>query len=465
MTPQQENEDRPIAALLAPDILLMLEETPADIGVETEELHPANLADVAATLEPEKVRLLLRALPPERAADVLEYLPEELRTDVLEAMSSTQAAALVSEMTPDDRADAIEDLEETHAENILSQIPFAARGETERLLAYPPDSAGGLMTTEFVSVSEELPVEEALRIVRNAARAGRREAIYTVYATDATGRLRGVLSLRELLAAPEGARVSDLAWTDIVTVPATMDREEVAHITSKYDLVAVPVVDEAGRLLGVVTVDDVIDAMVEEQTEDVQMLGGVQPLEEPYFQAGFWDIARKRGGWLILLFLEEMFTGTVLRGYQQEMQAVLALTFFVPLIISSGGNSGSQSSTLITRALAVGDVRLRDTVRVLWRELGQGLALGAFLGALGFARTVMPSPLGWGNGSEVALVVGFTLVAVVLAGTIVGALLPLALTKLGFDPAIASSPFVASFVDVVGLLIYFNIARHVLGLG
>ncbi len=174
MTPQQENEDRPIAALLAPDILLMLEETPADIGVETEELHPANLADVAATLEPEKVRLLLRALPPERAADVLEYLPEELRTDVLEAMSSTQAAALVAEMTPDDRADVLEELDEEHADEILSKIAVEARGETERLLAYPPESAGGLMTTEFVSIAEGDTVEQALRSVRNVARAGRR---------------------------------------------------------------------------------------------------------------------------------------------------------------------------------------------------------------------------------------------------------------------------------------------------
>jgi magnesium transporter len=465
MNPPQRKAERPVAALLAPDILVLLDETPETVAAETEEMHPANLADVAELLPVDRIAQLLRALPPARAGDVLEYLDEELRTEVLEALSPKQAAVLVSEMTPDDRADAIEDLEETHAESILSQIPTEARGETERLLAYPPDSAGGLMTTEFVSVSEDLPVEQALRIVRNAARAGRREAIYTVYATDVTGRVRGVLSLRELLAAPEGSHVSDLAWTDVVTVPASTDREEVARVSAKYDLVAVPVVDEGGRLLGVVTVDDVIDAMVEEQTEDIQMLGGVQPLEEPYSQASFWDIARKRGGWLVLLFIEEMFTGTALRAYQRELDAVLALSFFIPLIISSGGNSGSQSATLITRALAVGDVRLRDTLRVLWRELGQGIALGVFLGTLGFLRTVMPPPFGWGNGSELALVVGLTLLTVVLAGTLVGALLPLVLTKLGFDPAIASSPFVASFVDVVGLLIYFTIARHVMGLG
>jgi magnesium transporter len=234
----------------------------------------------------------------------------------------------------------------------------------------------------------------------------------------------------------------------------------VARLTGKYDLVAVPVVDASGRILGVVTVDDVIDALVEEQTEDVQRLGAVQPLEAPYFAVRFCDIARKRGGWLILLFVEEMFTGTALRHYQAMLESAIALMFFVPLIISSGGNSGSQSATLITRALAVGDVRLRDAARVIVREFGQGIALGVFLGAIGLGRALM-----WGNGMGIAGVVGITLLLVVLTGTVVGAALPLLLTRLGFDPAIASSPFVASFVDVAGLVIYFNVARAMLAAG
>lgn len=460
MTPQQGNEDRPIAALLAPDILLMLEESPADIAAETEELHPANLADIAEALVPEQVPRLLRALPPERAADVLEYLDEELRTGALEAMSSAQAAALVAEMTPDDRADVLEELDEEHADEILSKIAVEARGETERLLAYPPESAGGLMTTEFVSIPEGMTVEAAMHGVRNVARAGRREALYTIYATDPAGRVRGVLSLRELLAAAEGTRIEELAWTDVVTVTASADREEVARLTRKYDLVAVPVVDNGGRIIGVVTVDDVIDAIMEEQTEDVQKLGGMEALDQPYFNASFWSILRKRGGWLVLLFVEEMFTGTVLRHHGALLEASVALMFFVPLIISSGGNSGSQSATLITRALAVGDVRLRDSLRVLVRELGQGVALGAFLGAIGLARAIM-----WGNGLPMASVVAVTLLAVVITGTVVGAMLPLAFTRLGVDPAIASSPFVASFVDVAGILIYFTVAQRVIGLG
>lgn len=457
MTPPRQ-EDRPVAALLAPDILAMLEESPGDVAAETEELHPANLADIAEAIPRERVAELLSVLPPARAADVLEYLDEEVRTEVLQSLSTREAAALVSEMTPDDRADALEELEEERAEEILSEIPAAARRDTERLLAYDTDSAGGLMTTEFVSVSEDLTVEAALEAVRAAARLGRREAMYTIYATDAQGRLQGVFSLRELLAAAPGAQVRDISWADIVSLPPTADREEVARITRKYDLVAVPVVDAAERVLGVVTVDDVMDAIEEEQTEDVQMLGAVAPLEAPYFQSGFWSIAQKRAGWLILLFLAEMLTGTAMKHYEETLAATAALIFFIPLIISSGGNSGSQSATLITRALAVGDVELRQAVRVLMREGGQGLVLGAFLGAIGYARAAL-----WGYSTGVAAVIAVTLMGVVLTGTLVGATLPLVFTRLGLDPAIASSPFVSSFVDIAGIVIYLSVAAALLG--
>jgi magnesium transporter len=459
MTPPERKEERPVAALLAPDIVDMLAESPANVAAETEEMHPADLADVAEAIPREMVPQLLMALPKDRAADVLEYLDEELRTEVLEEMTAKQAASLVSAMTPDDRADVLEELEEEHADDILAEIPAEARRETEQLLAYDPESAGGIMTTEFVSVAASMTVEEALFAVRALARAGRKEAMHAIYVGDADGRLQGVMSIRELLAAPEGARVADIAWEEVVTVPPMADRSEVARVVREYDLVAGPVVDESDRIIGVVTVDDVLDAMVEEQTEDVQRLGAVQPLEEPYFQAGFWSLARKRGGWLVLLFVEEMFTGTALRHYQGVLESVTALMFFVPLIISSGGNSGSQSATLITRALAVGDVKVRDVMRVLSREIGQGVALGIFLGAIGFVRALM-----WGNGLPVAMVISLTLVAVVLIGTIVGAMLPLVFTKIGFDPAIASSPFVASLVDVAGIVVYFRIAIWLLQL-
>ncbi|HET6680514.1 MAG TPA: magnesium transporter [Gemmatimonadaceae bacterium] len=450
--------DRPLAALLAPDLLALLDESPAHVAAETEELHPHDLAAVAEALPVERVKDLLRALPPARAADLLEYLDEELRTELLEEMSTAQAAQLVSEMTPDDRADVLVELEDERADEILAVISAEARQETERLLAYDPDSAGGLMTTEFVPVSDRLPVDEALAQVRTLAR-GRKEAMHAIYVVDDAGVLRGVLSLRELLVAPDGVPVREVAWSEVVSVPLTADRAEVARLTAEYDLVAVPVVDEQRRIVGVITVDDVIDAMVEEQTEDVQMLGAVQPLDAPYLQAGFWSLARKRGGWLVLLFVGEMFTGTAMRHYESTLAEALILTLFIPLIISSGGNSGSQSATLITRAIAVGDVELTDAMRVLRRELLQGLVLGLVLGAIGFMRALM-----WNTGPDVALVVSLSLIGVVLTGTFVGAMLPLFFTRVGWDPAVASSPFVASLVDVTGLVIYFNIAIHLLNL-
>ncbi|HEX2719066.1 MAG TPA: magnesium transporter [Gemmatimonadaceae bacterium] len=459
MTPPQRKEERPVAALLAPDILALLDESPASVAAETEEMHPADLADVAEFLPRERIPALLAALPKQRAADVMEYLDEELRAEVLEEMSAQQAASIVTHMTPDERADVLEEIGEEHAEDVLAEMPVEERRETEQLLAYEPDTAGGIMTTEFVSVAAAMPVAEALAQVRILARSERKEAMHAIYATDREGRVAGVLSLRELLAAPDGATIGDIAWQEIVSVPPTADRGEVARITQEYDLVAVPVVDEQSRVIGVVTVDDVIDALVEEQTEDVQKLGAMQPLEEPYFQAGFWSIARKRGGWLTLLFVEEMFTGIALRHYEGALSSVTALMFFVPLIISSGGNSGSQSATLITRALAVGDVHLRDVLRIFHRELWQGVVLGAALGAIGFVRALM-----WGESYALSSVVALTLLCVVLIGTIVGAMLPLIFTRLGFDPAIASSPFVASLVDVAGIVVYFTIAINLLAL-
>lgn len=460
MTPAQHKTDRPIAALLVPDILALLDESPGDLAAETEEMHAADLANVVEALPPERVGDFLRALPSNRAAQVLEYLDEELRAEFLEHVSTEQAAEIISQMTPDDRADVLEGLEEETADEILSDLPDQARQETERLLQFEPDTAGGLMTTGFVSVKKSQSIEEALRQVRTAARSGRRDAMHAIYVVDEDGRLVGVMSLRELVAAPDGTSVAEGMHTEVVSVPATADREEVARITSDYDLVAVPVLDGFGRLVGVITVDDVIDAIVEEQTEDVQRLGAVQPLEDPYFVASFWDLVRRRVVWLVVLFIGGIFTSTAMKSYQSTIAAVTFLATFLPLIISSGGNSGSQSATLIIRGLAVGDVEIADVLRVLLREIGQGLALGACLGLIGFLLIIAGTDHGALFGSAVAL----SIVLVVLMGTVVGSMLPLLLRRLGFDPAVASSPFVASVVDVTGIIIYFTVARRLLGL-
>ena len=460
--PLRDEEVRGVAALLAPDILNLLDENPSTIPAETEEMHPADLADVAEALPRERVADLLSALPSERAADVLEYLNEDLRSEVLEAMSTGQAAELVTQMTPDDRADVLEELEEETADEILSEIPEQEREETERLLAYEPESAGGLMTTEFVSVSEDSRVEEALAAVRRIARGGRREAMHAIYATDTEGRVKGVMSLHELLAAPEGAFVRDVAWEEVVSVSPTADREEVAQLTQDYDLVAVPVVDDEHHILGVVTVDDVIDALVEEHTEDVQRFGGMEALDEPYMQIGFWRMIKKRAGWLCALFVSEMLTASAMQHFQVELDKAVVLTLFIPLVMSSGGNSGSQATSLIIRAMALGEVRLRDWWRIASRELPAGIVLGAILGLIGFVRIITWQRLGiWSYGEHymlLAVTVAFALTGIVAFGSLAGSMLPFVLKRVGFDPASASAPFVATLVDVTGLSIYFYVA-------
>ncbi|MEI6740350.1 MAG: magnesium transporter [Gemmatimonadaceae bacterium] len=462
MTPPRNTTDRPLAALLAPDILELLEEAPDSIGPQTEEMHPADLADVAEALPEEMVRAFLAALPKDRAADVLEYLDEELRTQVFEELTAREAASFVAEMTPDERADVLEELDEETADEILSELTPADKAATERLLQYDPYTAGGLMTTEFVSVDESLEVEEALRFVRAMARAGRREAMYTIYTVDLHGRLRGVLSLRELLAAPEGAKISELAWMDVVSVSPETPQEEVSQVTSNYDLVALPVVDPQRRLLGVVTVDDVIDVIQEEQTEDAQKFGGMEALEEPYMQIGLWQNVRKRGGWLAILALSEMMTAGVMARYEGEIGQHAFLAQFIPLVMSSGGNSGSQATSLIIRAMALGEVSLRDWWQVVLRELPAGLILGTLLGSLAFFRILIWNALGlypYGVHSLlIAFTVGCSLIGIVTVGSITGSMLPFLLRRFGFDPASASAPFVATLVDVSGISIYFSVA-------
>ena len=467
MTPSQRTpeERRPIGALLAPDILALLEEAPSQIAAETEEMHPADLADVAEAMPFDQVPVFLAALPKDRAADVLEYLDEELRTEVLEAMTAQQAAALVTEMKPDERADVLEELDEERAEEIVEEMPAAARKETEELRRFDPNSAGGLMTTEFVSVEATTSVEEALRRVRVIARSEKREAMHAVYTTDETGKLAGVLSLRELLAAPEGATLADVAWTEPITVSPSADREEVARVISNYDLVVVPVVSESGHLMGVITVDDVIDAIQEEQTEDVQKFGGMQALDEPYMQIGIFTMMKKRAGWLSILLVSEMLTTQVMQHFDKELKAVAVLTLFVPLVVSSGGNSGSQATSLITRAMALREVTLADWWRVALRELPSGAVLGLILGVIGIMRIAIWQNMGWydyGSAAhswgQVALTVGCSLIGIVTFGSLAGSMLPFLLRRVGFDPASASAPLVATLVDVTGLSIYFGVA-------
>jgi magnesium transporter len=446
----------PASALLLPEVLELLRESPEAVGEALAEAHSADISTLVEAMRAPERRALFAALPPAQAAAIIEYLDDAMQSDVLGLLDVPRGAAILAALPPDERADALGRFPAARVAALLGRMDPTLRAETHHLLTYDPETAGGLMTTEFVSMPDTTTVADALASMRGATL--NKETVYSVYATDAEQRLSGVASLRDLLRAPAERSVSSVMNRSVVAVPADADQEEVARVISKYDLIALPVVDAERRLLGVVTVDDVLDVLVEESTEDVQKMGGVSPVEEPYLRAGFWLLAWKRAGWLLVFFVGELFTATVLRRYEEQLATTMSLVFFLPLIVACGGNAGAQSATLITRGLAVGDLHVRDVLRVSWRESAMGLALGTVLGAAGFARALL-----WGQPVSLAVVVGVTLVGVVMLGSLVGATLPLFFKRLGFDPAITSSPFVASLVDVLGLMLYLTVARLVIG--
>lgn len=439
---------------LLPEVIELLQEDPQQIPEALSDFHPADVGEIINNLPVELVPRMLDVFPIEKAADFFEYTSEPVRIKVIPMMDFTKAASLLDHMEPDEQADLVAQLPEELQQNLLKRLTPANQEEARQILQYPENTAGRIMTTEYIAVGSRTLVQDALSAVKIGLPT--RETYYNVYVIDADI-LRGVLSIRELLLAKDSDPVGVIMKRQIISVPPEMDQEQVARMISKYDLVSMPVVDSSGRMLGVVTVDDIIDVLIEEDTEDVQKLGAVEPFEYPYFQTGFWTIVRKRASWLVLLFFGELFTGTALRHYEGTLEHMMSLVFFLPLIISSGGNTGSQSSTIITRGLATGDIRTSNAPSVGFRELLSGLMLGLILGVIGFGRALM-----WNAGYTTATIVGVALVGVVVIGSVVGALLPMLLKRLGFDPAVSSAPFIASFVDVCGIVIYFSVAKLLL---
>ncbi|HZI93517.1 MAG TPA: magnesium transporter [Patescibacteria group bacterium] len=447
-----------VTAVILPEIQEILEKDDREaLRRALAQVHPADIADVIANLAQAQAAIVFESLTEKKRVLTFEHLEEQDQLRLLEALGRGKMIHIIEEMSADDRADFIQSVPERTAESILPLLAQAERNEVRKLVAYKEDTAGALMTTEYASLPADISVGDALQRLRRIAPDS--ETIYYVYITDADRKLLGYTTLRELVLARPDQGIMEVRRQPLISASVDTDQEEVARQIQKYDFLALPIVDAENRLVGIVTHDDVIDVLEEEATEDVQRMGGVQPFDTPYLRAGFWHLAWRRGGWLTLLFIEEMATGTALRHYQATLERVVTLMFFVPLIISAGGNSGSQSATLVIRGLAVGDVRLRDWLRVFYRETGMGLALGLFLGTIGYFRALM-----WGNGSAVGLAVGLSLVLIVMAGSVVGAMLPLLFKILRLDPGVASSPFVASLVDVVGIVVYFNIARMLIPL-
>ncbi len=426
--------------------------------------HTADTVDVLNKLTPEEAAEVLRLVPRETAIEILDKPELDFGAEIIEALPHDIAVPLLAGMSADMAADLIQQLQDPPRSELMQGLDEASRATITSLLSYPDNTAGAMMTTEFVSVPSNWTVERTLQHIRQVERT--RETVYAIYVLDPfTRRLTGAVSLRRLILGEPSASIGSLAVEPITTLPLA-DREDVARLIARHDLLAVPVVDKTGHLLGIVTFDDVIDAIIEENTEDVQKFGGMEAIEEPYMQIGLGDMIRKRGVWLAVLFISEMLTASVMQHFEGELEKALVLTLFIPLIMSSGGNSGSQATSLLIRALALHDVKLSDWWRVMLRELPTGLLLGAGLGVIGIIRIVLWQKLGIYDYGEHWLLVGLTvaaaLVGVVMFGSVVGSMLPFALQRIGFDPASASAPFVATLVDVTGLMIYFSAALLIL---
>ncbi len=426
---------------------------------------PADVAEVILDMEEDDQVIIFRVLPHALAADVFEYIDVEAQQKLLRAMAHEQVVGILNEMSPDDRTALLEELPSAAARQLIRLLTPGERQIAQSLLGYPEGSVGRLMTPDFIAVDEDWTVKEVLDFVRENGQDS--ETLNVIYVVDERGKLIDDLRIREFLLKPLTAKVSDIRDRTFVALSVNDSQEEALNAFRKYDRAALPVVDSDSMLVGIVTSDDMLDVAEEEATEDIQKFGGMEALDEPYMRIPLWRMVRKRAGWLVILFLGEMLTATAMANYQDEIAKAVVLALFLPLIISSGGNSGSQASTLIIRAMALGEVTLRDWWRVASRELRAGLSLGAILGAIGAARVAVWSMVGeryfhrqlYGpHWPLVAVTVGTALVGVVLWGSLSGSMLPFVLRRVGADPATSSAPFVATLVDVTGLIIYFSIA-------
>ena len=424
---------------------------------------PVALASAIEDLATEDQVIVLRILPRDLAADVFEYLRLDVQRRLLKAMGQEEVAALLNNMAPDDRTMLLEELPATMTKQLLSLLTPEERAVAMTLLGYPEGTVGRLMTPDYIAVREHWSVQDVLDYVREHGRDS--ETLSMIYVVDERGRLIDDIRIRSFLLAPLTSHVSDLMDYRFVALKATDDQEAAVSVFRREDRTALPVTDSAGILIGIVTIDDVLRVAEAQATKEIQKIGGSEALDEPYIKIALLRMIKKRAGWLVILFLGEMFTATAMGFFEKEIERAVVLALFVPLIISSGGNSGSQASTLVIRALAIGEIRLRDWWRVVRREIITGLALGAILGTIGFLRVSVWSAFTSLYGPHwflIALTVGISLVGIVLWGTMIGSILPFILRRLGFDPATSSAPFVATLVDVTEIVIYFSIAFVIL---
>ncbi len=434
-----------------------------DLRDQLAELEVADIADILEDLSSEDQAVLFRILPRHLAADVFEFLELEFQEQLLKNLSIENVSDVLNEMAPDDRTRLLEELPGSITQRLLKALNPEELKVAQKLLGYPEESIGRLMTPDYIAVHPDWTIEQVMKHIRNVGIES--ETINVIYVVDPKGHLLDDIRLRQIVMAPLEKTVEDLMNFNYVSLHATDDQEIAVQAFRKYNRSALPVTDAAGVLLGIVTLDDALSVAEEEATEDIQKFGGMEALDMPYMRVGFAEMIRRRVGWLVVLFISEMFTSTAMSFFEGTIQKAAVLALFIPLIISSGGNSGSQAATLIIRAISLGELKLADWWFVVRRELFSGLALGAILGAIGFVRVAGTSLFTTMYGPHpylISLTIALALIGVVTWGTLIGSMLPIVLKRLGLDPAVSSAPFVATLVDVVGIIIYFFIAMAIL---
>ncbi len=420
---------------------------------------PADIADLLSDLPNHEQAVLFRILPKDIATDTFEYLDVDVQLSLLKALGNEEVAFILNDMSPDDRTAMLEEVPASILKQMMNLLSVKERHVAQSLLGYPENSVGRLMTPDYLAIREDWTVQEVLDYIRKHGKDI--ETLNIIYITNEKGKLIDDIRIGEFLLAPLELNVNELMDGNFTYLQVFDDQEKAVEVFKKYDRIAIPVTDSSGILVGIVTVDDVLDVAEEEATEDFQKLGAVEALEDSYAAIPLLQMIKKRAGWLSVLFVGELFTASAMGFFEHEISKAVVLALFVPLIISSGGNSGSQAATLVIRALSLGEVTIRDWYFVMKREIISGLILGTILAVLGFLRITL-----WQNFSgiygphwlPIAFTVSFALVGVVMWGTLMGSMLPLGLKKIGFDPAASSAPFVATLVDVTGLMIYFSIA-------
>jgi magnesium transporter len=420
------------------------------------------LASWSHRTKEERVRIF-QSLPRDERENIFVDLPSDDQAELVLTMAEHEQRTYLRVLPPDDVADLIQASPADEQDGLLRLLDDISRTEVRALLAYAEDDAGGLMSPRFARLRPEMTVDEAISYLRLQAR--QMETVYYAYTVDTQQRLLGVVSFRDLFTCDGQASIANVMRRDVVRVKEETDQEEVARLFALHDLAAIPVVDAENRVKGIVTIDDIVHVVEEEATEDIQKIGGMEALNKPYLETSFVDMIRKRAGWLAVLFLGEMLTATAMSNYEEEIARAVVLAVFIPLIISSGGNSGSQASTLVVRAMALGELRLTDWRMVAWREIRSGLVLGTVLAIIGFARILLWQAVSSTYGAHyllIATTIAFSLIGVVLFGTVAGSMLPFLLRWAGVDAASASAPFVATLVDVTGIIIYFSVAAAVL---